>query len=171
VAFSDEKYLGAAKPGGDGCRRKLALCVQSAEHLPALGPLFDGDVAGDVIIVQINPIHRDQIPRTPLEINNRVNEITFNASLLAELSELRAVAKITEAGGSADAHRLHRIGGAGRLERLPADTKFDASWGFLQELRDLGRAGAKDWLTTNFDAIGVHSTLDLLATLHRTEEG
>jgi hypothetical protein len=93
VAFCDEKYLGAAKPGGDGCRRKLALCVQSAEHLPALGPLFDGDVAGDVIIVQINPIHRDQIPRTPLEINNRVNEITFNASLLAELSELRAVAK------------------------------------------------------------------------------
>jgi NTE family protein len=138
---------------------------------PPLAPLFDGGDAGDVIIVQINPIHRDQIPVTPLEINNRVNEITFNASLLAELHYLRAVAKIAESGGSADAHRLHRIGGEGRLDRFPADTKFDASWGFLQELRDIGRVSAKDWLAANFDAIGVRSTLDVSATLHRTEEG
>ncbi len=138
---------------------------------PPLAPLVDGGDAGDVVIVQINPIHRDQIPVTPLEINNRVNEITFNASLLAELEQLRAVAKIAEAGGSADAHRLHRIGGDGRLDRLPADTKFDASWGFLQELRDLGRASAKHWLAANFDAIGVHSTLDVSAALHRTAEG
>ena len=139
---------------------------------PPLAPLLDGGDAGDVIIVQINPIHRDQIPVTPLEINNRVNEITFNASLLAELYHLRAVAKIAEAGGgSADAHRLHRIGGDGRLDRFPADTKFDASWGFLQELRDLGRASAKNWLAAHFAAIGVRSTLDVSATLHRTEEG
>jgi NTE family protein len=138
---------------------------------PPLAPLFKGSDAGDVIIVQINPIHRDQIPVTPLEINNRVNEITFNSSLLAELYHLRAVAKIAEAGGSADAHRLHRIGGDGRLDRFPADTKFDASWGFLQELRDLGHTCAKDWLTAHFDDIGVRSTLDVAATLHRTEEG
>jgi len=138
---------------------------------PPLAPLIEGGDAGDIIIVQINPIHRDQIPQTPLEINNRVNEITFNASLLAELSQLRAVAKIAEAGGSADGRRLHRIGGDGRLERFSGDTKFDASWDFLQELRDLGRASAKHWLTAHFDAIGVHSTLDVSATLHRTEEG
>ena len=138
---------------------------------PPLTPLVEASASGDVIIVQINPIRRDKIPQSPLEINNRVNEITFNASLLAELDYLRAVAKITETGGSADAHRLHRIGGDGRLERFPGDTKFDASWDFLQQLRDLGRASAKDWLQANFDAIGVRSTLDVSATLHRTEEG
>ena len=138
---------------------------------PPLTPLVEASASGDVIIVQINPIRRDKIPQSPLEINNRVNEITFNASLLAELDYLRAVAKITETGGTADAHRLHRIGGDGRLERFPGDTKFDASWDFLQQLRDLGRASAKDWLQANFDAIGVRSTLDVSATLHRTEEG
>ena len=63
--------------------------------------------------------------------------------------------------------RLHRIGGAGRLEGYDAATKFDVSWPFLQELRDLGRADAKAWLEANFDAIGVEGTLDLDRTLMR----
>src|SRR5208337_5219725 len=63
--------------------------------------------------------------------------------------------------------RLHRIGGAGRLERYDAATKFDVSWPFLRELRDLGRADAKAWLEQNFDAIGVEGTLDIDRALRR----
>ena len=63
--------------------------------------------------------------------------------------------------------RLHRIGGAGRLECFEASTKFDVSWPFLKELRDLGRQDAKAWLEQNFDAIGVESTLDIDQALMR----
>ena len=63
--------------------------------------------------------------------------------------------------------RLHRIGGAGRLEAFPASTKFDVSWPFLLRLRDLGSADAKAWLATHYDSIGVESTLDIDQTLKR----
>jgi NTE family protein len=141
---------------------------------PPLAPLFNDSESGDTIIVQINPIHRHEIPRTPQEISSRVSEISFNASLLAELKYLHQIGKLIENGGSGDhghIDRLHRIGGDGRLERFSPDTKFDASWGFLWELRELGRASAKDWLAAHFDAIGVRSTLSVSATLHKTEEG
>ena len=121
--------------------------------------------------MQINPIERDQVPRTPEEIQNRLDEITFNSRLLGELRAADFVARLIRSGilKSEDyrLERLHRIGGAGRLARYDAATKFDVSWPFLQELRDLGRADAKHWLEANFDAIGVESTLDIDQALRR----
>ena len=63
--------------------------------------------------------------------------------------------------------RLHRIGGAGKLESFSAASKNDVSWPFLKQLRDLGRDDAKAWLEENFDAIGVESTLDIDRALQR----
>ncbi len=138
---------------------------------PPLWPLFYETKCRDVVIVQINPIERIEIPRTPEDISNRLNEITFNSPLLAELRAADFVARLIRSGvlKSEDyrLERLHRIGGAGRLECYDASTKFDVSWPFLQELRDLGRADAKAWLAANFDAIGVESTLDIDQALMR----
>jgi NTE family protein len=126
--------------------------------------------------VQINPIEREEVPRTPEDIANRLNEITFNASLLGELRAADFVARLIRSGvlESEDyrLERLHRIGGAGRLESFNAATKFNVSWPFLRELRDLGRKDTKDWLEQNFDAIGVESTLDIdRCAAARTREG
>jgi NTE family protein len=138
---------------------------------PPLWPLFYETKCHDVIIVQINPIERAEIPHAPEDISNRLNEITFNSSLLGELRAADFVARLIRSGilESEDyrLERLHRIGGAGRLECFDASTKFDVSWPFLRELRDLGRADAKAWLEENFDAIGVHGTLDIDETLKR----
>ncbi len=138
---------------------------------PPLWPLFYETKCNDVVIVQINPIERAEIPRTPAEISDRMNEITFNSPLIAELRAADFVARLIRSGvlKSEDyrLERLHRIGGAGRLECYDASTKFDVSWPFLQELRDLGRADAKAWLAVNFDAIGVEGTLDIDRTLMR----
>ena len=41
------------------------------------------------IIVQINPIERAEVPRTPEEISNRLNEITFNSPLLGGTARRR----------------------------------------------------------------------------------
>jgi NTE family protein len=138
---------------------------------PPLWPLFYETQCRDAIIVQINPIERDQTPRLPADIDNRVDEITFNASLLGELRAADFVARLIRRGLlTSDEYReerLHRIGGAGRLESFNAATKNDVSWPFLQQLRDLGRSDAKAWLAENFESIGVESTLDMDVALQR----
>jgi NTE family protein len=140
---------------------------------PPLWPLFYETECRDTIIVQINPIERDETPRLPTEIADRVDEITFNASLLAEPRATDFVARLLRRGllksDEFREERLHRIGGAGKLESFDAATKNDVSWPFLKRLRDLGRADTKAWLEENFDSIGVESTLDIDKTLRRDQ--
>ncbi len=163
-----------------GCLPQLFQAVQIGQDFywdggyagnPPLWPLFYETACRDVVIVQINPIERADIPRTPEDIINRLNEITFNAPLLGELRAADFVARLIRSGvlqsDSYRLERLHRIGGAGRLEAFPASTKFDVSWPFLLRLRDLGSADAKAWLASHYDAIGVEGTLDIDETLKR----
>ena len=138
---------------------------------PPLWPLFYETDCRDAIIVQINPIERPEIPQTPLDITSRLNEITFNAPLLAELRAADFVARLIEEGAlTGKGYRrelLHRIGGDGELEAFGAETKYDVNWTFLKTLRDLGRKATKAWLIENFDSIGVRSTLDIAEALHK----
>jgi len=163
-----------------GCLPQLFQAVRIGEDYfwdggyagnPPLWPLFYETACRDVIIVQINPIERAAVPRTPEEIMNRLNEITFNAPLLGELRAADFVARLIRSGvltsESYRLERLHRIGGAGKLERFPASTKFDVSWPFLLRLRDFGRADAAAWLASHYDSIGVEGTLDIDETLKR----
>jgi NTE family protein len=138
---------------------------------PPLWPLFYETDCRDAIIIQINPIEREATPQSTMEITNRIDEISFNAPLLAELRAADFVARLIEEGllKSKRYRRefLHRIGGDGALETFGAETKLDANWSFLKSLRDLGRAAAKAWLEENFDSIGVRSTLDVAEALHK----
>jgi NTE family protein len=140
---------------------------------PPLWPLFYETDCRDAIIVQINPIEREATPQSSREITNRIDEISFNASLLAELRAADFVARLIEEGAlKGKRYRrefLHRIGGDGVLETFGAQTKDDANWSFLRSLRDLGRAAAKAWLDENFDSIGVRSTLDVAKALRKPE--
>ncbi|MET3354854.1 patatin-like phospholipase family protein [Xanthobacter autotrophicus] len=137
---------------------------------PPLFPLYEKADADDIILVQINPVMRETTPRTASEIQNRINEITFNASLLSQLRAIDHAAKLidqgllsrwTLGGSSFRRVRLHRIGGEDQLVALDATSKMNAEWTFLQHLRDLGRAAAEVFLETHFDDLGRRSTLDL----------
>ena len=44
---------------------------------PALFPLFDRALPDDIVIVNINPLVRDDLPVSPQEIQNRINEVSF----------------------------------------------------------------------------------------------
>jgi NTE family protein len=132
---------------------------------PPLFPLFYQTETDDVLLVQINPIERRATPSTAHEIQNRLTEITFNANLLGEMRAIEFVGRLIDSGSlSTDRYkrvRMHRIGGGEKLERFAASSRLNAEWSFLQELRDLGRAAAREWLAENYDAVGVHATLDL----------
>ncbi len=132
---------------------------------PALFPLVDECNARDLVLVQINPLRRDELPRTVPEIENRINEITFNASLIKELRAIGFLQELIrhenlEREGYRDA-RLHRIHADEAMEGLGVSTKLNAEWEFLTHLRNVGREAADEWMDRHFDDIGHRSTFDL----------
>jgi NTE family protein len=136
---------------------------------PVLWPLFYSVKTNDILIVQINPIERPDTPRTAMEIQNRLNEITFNAALMGELRMIEFVTRQIDRGHlPADRYKrlnMHRIAGGTKLDALPASTKLNAEWDFLTYMRDIGRDAAREWLDAHFDDIGERSSLDLKGML------
>ena len=61
-----------------------------------------------MLIVHINPIERPDVPTTAREIMNRINEISFNSSLMREMRAIAFVTKLIDDGklddGEAQAH-------------------------------------------------------------------
>ncbi len=56
---------------------------------PVLFPFFTETETADIILIQINPIERKGAPDTTAEIMARIDEITFNAPLVAGVSRHR----------------------------------------------------------------------------------
>ncbi|WP_440957606.1 patatin-like phospholipase family protein [Oceanicaulis sp. LC35] len=137
---------------------------------PALWPLFYADAPHDLLIVHINPMVRPGTPKSAEDILNRVNEITFNASLLAELRAVAFVQRLIRDDLLKDPRqmqlrnmRVHSIRADDAISAYPASSKYETSWSFLTELRDRGREAAKDWLDTSSDKVGKQSSVDLHA--------
>lgn len=132
---------------------------------PALFPLLYETRGDDILLVQINPLERRSTPQTTKEIQNRLTEITFNSNLLHELRAIEFVTRLIDEGklSTKDYKRvfMHRLHGGPKLEAFAASSRMNAGWDFFKELRDLGRAAARSWLSDHYEAIGSHSTLDL----------
>ena len=138
---------------------------------PAIFPLFGIKETEDVLIVQINPIERRMTPTSSQEIMNRINEITFNSSLIGELRAIEFVSRLIDEGrvphgtGSGEYRRikLHRISLDDAFRKLSADSKLSSDYDFFVMLRNGGRRAARNFLDAHFDDIGVKSTVDLSA--------
>ncbi|WP_049753487.1 hypothetical protein ACN2MM_00640 [Alkalilimnicola ehrlichii MLHE-1] len=65
---------------------------------PSLFPFHGATDTDDVVVIQINPIKRKGTPRTPQEIEHRMNEISFNGSLLRELGSIDFVDRLIRQG-------------------------------------------------------------------------
>ena len=135
---------------------------------PALFPLFYETDTRDVLIVHINPIARDSTPTTPHEIDDRVNEISFNSSLIKELRAVAFVQKLLDEGWLKEEYRdqmkyvlIHSLRADETLADLSSASKVCTEWGFLTALRDRGRTSAKQWLDRHYGDIGVRQTVDL----------
>jgi NTE family protein len=135
---------------------------------PALYPLFYHTDSRDVVILHINPIERAGPPTQSSEIANRVNEITFNSSLIKELRSVYFVQQLLDQGKIKEEFRkdfkyvlIHSIRADNALADLSVSSKFACEWDFLTMLRDRGRDCASEWLESHFADLGVRSTVDL----------
>lgn len=139
---------------------------------PALYPLVYHTETDDIVIVHINPIYREEIPVRADEIANRVNEISFNSSLLREMRTLDLVKRLVEDHWIKPQYRKHFKFNRLNMHSIRADdvtsqytvaSKFSPDWDFLCSLRDQGREVTQAWLKENHKHIGKRSTLDLRA--------
>ena len=134
---------------------------------PALFPLFDPALPDDIVIVNINPLERPGIPRSPQEIQNRINEISFNTSLLRELRAIEFVRRLIREGrisaGAMKDVAVHMIADDDLMGRLSVATKLVPSPVVLAALRDAGRAAADAFLDAHGGHLGQGGTVDLTA--------
>lgn len=131
---------------------------------PTITPLVNECEAYDVVLVQINPVQRPDLPRDARDIQSRLNEVSFNATLLKELRMMALLRKVVDAGTGEGASwanmRMHRITTDLMLE-LGASSKLNAEWAFLEMLRDEGRRTASAFGETHRADIGLRSTFDI----------
>ena len=132
---------------------------------PALYPLTYEVECTDILLVQINPIEHDAVPDTVPEIMDRMNEINFNACLLAELRAIEFVRRLLREGKLDPTHykdiRMHRIDGGAALSEFGAASKARADLSFVRLLFERGRAAGSAWLAAHRKDLGVRATLDL----------
>jgi NTE family protein len=134
---------------------------------PALFPLVDDCQSRDIVIVQINPLYREELPRTAPDILNRINEITFNASLIKEVRSIAILKELIKAANLENQRfrdaLFHRIHADNELKALGVSSKLNTEWEFLTHLHDIGYRTASNWLDEYYDDIGKRSTLDIEA--------
>ena len=132
---------------------------------PALYPLYNRDLPDDVVIVSINPMRRDEVPKSAVEIQNRINEISFNAALLGELRSIEFVKRLIRQGkmekGAMKEVLIHFISDEALMNELTAGSKLNPSPALLYRLKAAGRAAAASFLQGHRGDIGKRASIDL----------
>ncbi len=135
---------------------------------PALYPLIYNSACRDIVIVQINPLYRERVPTDARAILDRVNEITFNSTLMREMRAIHFVNRLI-AGGKLDPEayrvtRIHMIEADEEMRDMHASSKLNPERAFLHHLRDVGRKVAAEWLEESFGCVGHQSSIDVRET-------
>ena len=134
---------------------------------PALFPLYERDLPDDIVVVAINPMQRADIPKTPGDIQDRVSEISFNASLLSELRAIDFVQRLIREGrmpkGVMKALRVHMIGDEALMAGLNPRSKMSPTPEFVAKMKAAGQAAASLFLAQHSADIGTRASTDLRA--------
>jgi len=94
-----------------------------------------------------------------------MQEISFNSSLMREMRTIAFVTKPIDDGKMTGGKRMfiHLIEAEDVISELSGSSKMNGTWKFLAHLHEIGRQRADAWLASNFDRIGVESSVDLVA--------
>jgi NTE family protein len=132
---------------------------------PAIFPLIYNCESLDVVIVHINPIERPDVPKTAGEILNRINEISFNSSLMREMRSVSFVTRMIEEEKILDTTTkrmlIHSIDADDVMRAMSVGSKLNADWDQADMLMKVGRQRTDAWLVAHFDQLGKQSTIDI----------
>ena len=132
---------------------------------PAIFPVIYGCTSPDVIMVHLTPTERPELPTNSRAIINRMQEISFNSSLMREMRAIAFVTQMIDEGKITGGKRMymHLIEAEDLIRDLAGSSKMNGTWKFLTHLFDIGRERADQWLAENYDSIGAKGTVDLQA--------
>ncbi|MBV0891726.1 patatin-like phospholipase family protein [Paracoccus sp. Z118] len=134
---------------------------------PALYPLFGTDLPRDIVIVTINPMLREAVPRSPVEIQDRINEISFNSSLLRELRAIQFVKRLTAegrlTGRGMKEPLVHMISDEELMNSLGARSKSLPGPGLVKRMFEAGRVAAEGFIGGDLANLGERDSVDLPA--------
>jgi NTE family protein len=132
---------------------------------PPLTPLINHCESRDLLLVQINPLKRNRVPQSTMDILDRINELTFNASLLTQMRSIDFINRLIEEGalrgGRCKHVLLHRIDGGAEMALYAASSRNSTDAIMIGKMFELGRASTGDWLARNFAALGQHASIDI----------
>jgi NTE family protein len=110
---------------------------------PVVG-LVQNSEATDVLVVQVTPARDNYVPITSAAIDRRLDQITANAALNAEIAALEWANR----DGAASAHplRIFRLAAEDEIEGLAQRSAVDLGRGFITHLHRSGYTAADRWL-------------------------
>ena len=130
-----------------------------------MAPLIAETTTHDVVLVKINSINIRKVPTSARDIAERVNEISFNSSLISEMQMVHYRNELIRKGVKLPEQNremfVHCISGYDSLDHLSYSSKMNTSWDFLLHLKAEGRKTADQWLDNEYDAVGLRSTFDV----------
>jgi NTE family protein len=97
---------------------------------PSIVPLLSESPNLDLMLVQAHPTQRKSVPQTPMQVIDRINEVSFHGSLVKEARSLAILREPVHDEGidtsisrtpllrKADALRVHRIEAGERLDSI-----------------------------------------------------
>lgn len=108
---------------------------------PPLLRLAQETTNSDLLLVQVTPARDNYVPITLAGIDRRLDQITANAALNAEVAAIKWAQS-----SAAPALRLFRIAAEDSVDGLAQRSSTDLGRGFIRQLHRSGREAAERWL-------------------------
>jgi len=134
---------------------------------PPIFPIISNTTLKDIVLVKINSININSVPTSARDIADRVNEISFNSSLINEMKLIHYRNELIRNGILKTDNKtnreifVHTISGYNALSQLKHSSKMNISWEFLLDLKQKGREIAEHWINTDYNEVGLKSTFDV----------
>ncbi|PBQ32652.1 alpha/beta hydrolase [Sphingobacteriaceae bacterium] len=134
---------------------------------PPISPLITNTNIRDIVLIKINSININSVPTSARDIADRVNEISFNSSLINEMKLIHYRNELIRNGILKTDNKtnreifVHTISGYEALSQMSQSSKMNISWEFLLSLKEKGRQIAEKWIQTDYQNVGLKSTFDV----------
>lgn len=138
---------------------------------PAIFPLMNECAGKDVLIVLLQPLEREEVPKSSDDISDRITEIGFHSNFMREMHAIASVKRLVSGKrfllGKVERQikqlRTHLLTNGELLSSLDSASKYDNRKKFLECLRDAGEETTEKWLAKNADHLGKKPSCDIQA--------